>query len=85
MDSKKRGEEGEILDRLEVFNSVEVLAPEIDDLRKSERLRVGGKLTEELSVNILLLYEIVHKIYDFFARILFLLHTSKSSSSSTFV
>ncbi|XP_019868469.1 uncharacterized protein LOC109597263 [Aethina tumida] len=32
-----KGSDGEVLDRLEVFNSVEVLAPEIDDLRKSER------------------------------------------------
>ncbi|CAG9860439.1 unnamed protein product [Phyllotreta striolata] len=31
--------EGDVLDRLEVFNSVEVIAPEIDDLRGSERLQ----------------------------------------------
>ncbi|XP_017768838.1 PREDICTED: uncharacterized protein LOC108556987 [Nicrophorus vespilloides] len=35
----RRGEEGEILDRLEVFNSVEVLAPgiELEDIRQLER------------------------------------------------
>ncbi|KAG5876844.1 hypothetical protein JTB14_002900 [Gonioctena quinquepunctata] len=33
--------EGEILDRLEVFNSVEVLAPEIDDLGNEDQLRAN--------------------------------------------
>ncbi|CAH1111381.1 unnamed protein product [Psylliodes chrysocephalus] len=33
--------EGEILDRLEVFNSVEVIAPEIDDLRSGDKLQSG--------------------------------------------
>ncbi|CAH0550619.1 unnamed protein product [Brassicogethes aeneus] len=41
-----KGSDGEILDRLEVFNSVEVLAPEIDDLRKNE----GRLVTTEPSV-----------------------------------
>ncbi|XP_044263825.1 uncharacterized protein LOC123010778 [Tribolium madens] len=37
--------EGEVLDRLKVFNSVEVLAPAIDDLRKSERLQISEPTT----------------------------------------
>jgi hypothetical protein len=41
-----KGAQGEVLDRLKVFNSVEVLAPAIDDLRKSEKsqLSASGEL-----------------------------------------
>lgn len=36
-------QDGEILDRLEVFNSVEVLAPEIDDMNQSNQIDMSGK------------------------------------------
>ncbi|XP_063908196.1 uncharacterized protein LOC135126234 [Zophobas morio] len=36
-----KGTQGEVLDRLKVFNSVEVLAPAIDDLRKSDNLQIS--------------------------------------------
>lgn len=35
--------EGEILDRIEVFNSVEVLAPEIDLFSENYQLQASGK------------------------------------------
>ncbi|KAJ3647587.1 hypothetical protein Zmor_019458 [Zophobas morio] len=38
-----KGTQGEVLDRLKVFNSVEVLAPAIDDLRKSDNLQISGE------------------------------------------
>ncbi|XP_072390558.1 uncharacterized protein cyr [Diabrotica undecimpunctata] len=37
--------DGEILDRLEVFNSVEVLAPEIDDLRAKDSFESSGPVS----------------------------------------
>ncbi|RZC35533.1 uncharacterized protein BDFB_000988, partial [Asbolus verrucosus] len=36
-----KGAQGEVLDRLKVFNSVEVLAPAIDDLRKTEKSQLS--------------------------------------------
>lgn len=38
-----RNSEGPILDRIEVFNSVEVLAPEIDDMNKNNQIDISGK------------------------------------------
>ncbi|EFA07190.1 hypothetical protein TcasGA2_TC010196 [Tribolium castaneum] len=47
--SDKNSTDGEVLDRLKVFNSVEVLAPAIDDLRKSERLQLSEPTTSPFS------------------------------------
>lgn len=69
-----KGQEGEILDRLEIFNSVEVLAPsiELDDLRNGLSETQTGKLKHVMnndqgnSVNtflVFLLFDVIFVCY----------------------
>lgn len=97
--AKNIPEEGEILDRIEVFNSVEVLAPEIDDVNQKNQMDMNGKwmkigIDTNVFVNTLciLLYcdYIVSHVYIKFIDALFsfsfcFLHDCPSSLSFIFI
>lgn len=64
--------EGEILDHLEIFNSVEVIAPAIDDLRQSEKFQFLGELRKTP----------VYKTYDSFFYVFFSIYCKYSDKNT---